>query len=496
MGIIQRQSIINSIISYTGIILGALNIIVFQPWFLTKEEIGLTRILFSFSALIATFVPLGVNSILLKYFPKFRNREKKHYGIFGFAVGLALLGFLIASIALVVFKSFITNQYNQQSPLFNEYYNYIFPLTLFLALSSVFFSYCTSLFKTNVPVFLNDIFTRVLSIVLFAIYFLKWITLPQFIFLYTFSFGIVTLSFLLYILKIDRPSLKLDFSYFKQQNPRQILFYGLLLSFTSLSSLGLKYIDIVMLGKYLTLEFVGIYSIAVFIPTVIEAPMGALDKIGVASISEAWKRNDMNEVRKIYFRSSRYLLLIGGLLFLCVNLNVHSLFMLFPDKGFSAGEGVVLIISIGTLINMATGINDAIIYTSDKYIYGAVMLFILFAIAIINNYIFIPLWGMNGAAFATAFSATVFNSMKYIFLWKKYHLQPFDFKTLLIVFTIAICFLFGYFIPECGHPILQIIYKSILIGIVFLALVKLFKIVPELETQLWEFVSKFRERKK
>lgn len=490
MGIIQRQGIINSIISYMGILLGALNVVVFQPMFLTKEEIGLTRVLFSFSALVATFVPLGVSSILLKYFPSFRNKEKKHHGIFGLAVGLTLLGFVIVSIGLVVFKPFITAQYNKQSPLLNEYFNYVFPLILFIAFSNVFFTYCTSLFKTNVPAFLNDVLVRIFSIVLFAIYFLKWITLPQLVLLYVVKFGVIALLHLAYIFKIDSPTLRLNWDYFKQQNPRQILMYGLLLSFTSLSSLGLKYIDIVMLGKYLTLDLVGVYAIAVFIPTVIEAPLGALDKIGVASISEAWKRKDLAEVKKIYFRSSRYLLLAGGFLFLCVNLNTHSLFQLFPDKGYSLGETVVLIISIGTVINMATGINDAIIYTSDKYIYGAYMLMLLFVIAIVNNYIFIPIWGMNGAAFATAFSATIFNSMKYIFLWKKYHLQPFDSKTFLVVLSIVVCFTIGYFIPDVGHPIVQIVYRTAIVSILFLGLVKAFNIVPELEAQLWEFIGK------
>jgi O-antigen/teichoic acid export membrane protein len=166
------------------------------------------------------------------------------------------------------------------------------------------------------------------------------------------------------------------------------------------------------------------------------------------------------------------------------------LFELFPDKDYSLGESVVFIISIGTLVSMATGINDAIIYTSDKYIYGTVMLLILFAIAVINNYIFIPLLGMNGAAFATAFSAIFFNAMKYAFIWKKFHLQPFDQKTLLILLIIVACFVFGWLLPNWGHPIFQIVYRSSLVGIAFLALLKLLNIVPELEEEVWKFLNK------
>jgi len=490
MGIIQRQGIINSILTYIGIVVGALNIIVFMPMFLSKEEIGLTRVLFSFSALVAQIVPLGMSSITLKFFPNFRDKDNKHHGFFGLSLFLPAVGFVIAAVLILTFKTFITAQYNRQSPLINEYFNYILPLTFFLAFSSVLTSYCFSLFKSSFPVFINDVLVRVLAIILYAVYFLKFITLDQFIMLYVLKFGVQMLMLLFYIFQADTPGLKVNYTYFKTQQPKAMLKYGLLLSFTALSSLGLKYIDVVMLGKYVSLDYVGIYAIAVFIPTVIEAPLGALEKIGIASIAEAWKRNDKAEVKNIYFRSSKYLLLAGGLLFLCVNLSIGSLFELFPDKGFALGQSVVLIISIGTLVNMATGINDAIIYTSDKYIYGAYMLMILFVIAIVNNYILIPIYGMNGAALATVISATVFNIMKFAFLWKEFDLQPFNRKTPLIFLTIGICFGVVWFLPSVGHPLVQIVYRSVLIIVMYIGLVKVFNIVPELEAEAVRMIRK------
>jgi O-antigen/teichoic acid export membrane protein len=58
-----------------------------------------------------------------------------------------------------------------------------------------------------------------------------------------------------------------------------MLSYGFLLSFAAIASLGLKYLDSIMIGKYMAIEFVGIYSIVAFIPTVIEAPLNSLDRI-------------------------------------------------------------------------------------------------------------------------------------------------------------------------------------------------------------------------
>ncbi|MFM7217522.1 MAG: polysaccharide biosynthesis protein, partial [Bacteroidota bacterium] len=96
MGVIKRQGIKNTISGYLGILMGFVNLIIIQPHFLTKEELGLTRILYSFSVLVAMFVPLGIGNATVKYFPLFRDAQRKHHGYFGFMLLFPLIGFLLA----------------------------------------------------------------------------------------------------------------------------------------------------------------------------------------------------------------------------------------------------------------------------------------------------------------------------------------------------------------------------------------------------------------
>ncbi|MEP7170199.1 MAG: polysaccharide biosynthesis C-terminal domain-containing protein [Bacteroidota bacterium] len=479
MGIVKRQGILNSIITYAGIVIGFVSLLIVQPHFLTKEEIGLTRVLFSFSALIATFMPFGMNGITLKYFPYFRDRDKGHYGFFGFMLLVPLLGFLIVAIIMWSVKSLIISQYIGQSKLFTDYFFYAFPMTLFLAFISVLNAYSYSLFKTSFPTLLNDVMVRLVSILLFTIYHIKVIDRDQFVFLFCSIYGLQVIVLLIYIFIVDKPKMKVDKAFLKEQNPKAMFVYGLVISLAALSSLGLKYLDVVMLGKFVPLSLVGIYAISAFIPTVIEAPLSALEKIALTTIAQARSNNNMNDIREIYFKSSKYLLLIGGILFLGINLNIDSLFKLMPDKDFALGKYVVLIISTGTLVNMATGTNDSIIYTSEKYVYGTYMLFVLFVMAIINNLIFIPRYGIEGAAFATALSALIYNSMKFIFIWRSFHLQPFDRKTLLIIFNIIFCWTIVFFIPHLENAVVDIIFRSIIITFVFGMITYVLKIVPE-----------------
>ncbi len=495
MGILQRQGITNAIITYVGIVIGFISLLVIQPRFLSTEEIGLTRVLFSFSALIATFMPFGMNSITLKYFPYFRNKDKGHYGFFMFMLLLPVGGFLVIGMLLWLIKGFIIAQYVTQAALFTEYFYYIFPLTFFLSLISVLNAYSYSLFKTSFPGFLSEVIVRLLSIALFTLYFIKQIDRDAFVLLFTAIYGLQLIVLLVYIFIIDNPSLKVDRAFLKEQKPVQMIKYGLLLSFVALTSLGLKYLDVVMLGKFVPLSMVGIYSICAFIPAVIEAPLGALEKIGLAKISDAWSKNNLTEIKEIYFKSSMYLFLAGGLLFLLINLNLDSLFLLIPKQEFSIGKYVVLIISIGTLLNMATGVNDSVIYTSHKYIFGTYLLIFLFPLAFVNNLIFIPLYGINGAAFATALSAFLYNAIKYLFIWKNFKLQPFNIQTFYIIITIILTFLTVQFIPHFTTPFVDIIIRSIIISIVYITLAFILRIVPELFSMI-PFFGKGQSSKK
>ena len=360
MGIIQRQGIKNTLSSYTGILLGFASLIIIQPKLLTTEEIGLARVLFAFSTLIASFIPIGVTNLTIKYFPHFRNDKNGHHGFMGFMLIFPIIGFLIASFFLLYFKEFIIAQYRRESPLILDYFYYIFPFSFFLAFSTIVTTYLISLFKSTVPSYLNDVYVRVAYILLIVVYFFEWITLPQFIGSYIGIYALQLILLIVYLLKEDKPSLLIDWSFFKQQGLKEMISFGLLLSFSSIAALGLKTLDSVLIGKFLPLGFVGIYAIASFIPTIIETPLNALDRIVTAKVAHAVVENNMTEVKDVFYKSVKYLSLIGGLLFVGINCNISFLLELV-GKDFEQGTMVVWIISVSALINMMGGANTSII---------------------------------------------------------------------------------------------------------------------------------------
>lgn len=104
MGVIKRQGIKNTIITYIGIIIGAFNIIFIQPKLLSPEELGLTRLLYDFAYMIGLAIPLGLPNIIVRYFPFFKDKSQKHHGFAGIILLIFGVGFLISTFFLIILK--------------------------------------------------------------------------------------------------------------------------------------------------------------------------------------------------------------------------------------------------------------------------------------------------------------------------------------------------------------------------------------------------------
>lgn len=483
VGIILKKGLQNTLITYFGIVLGFVNIIVLQPLFLNPEEIGLIRTILSISAFIAIVAPLGISNITIKYFSHFRNQEKNHHGYLGFMLLYTLIGY--ATIALILFfgSPWIIHRFYSNTPVFVEFFYFIFPMSFFMSVSGVLNNYCNAIYKPVFPSFLNDIFVRIAYTIIITLYFLKIFELQFLVIVYVFIYLIQLLSLLIFVLKTEKPKLIYDKKVINSGKITEMLKYGLPFTFAAISAVGIKQIDSIMLGWYTSLSIVGIYTLAMFIPSVIEAPIPAIDKIAAPKISDAWVSGDRAVIRNIYFDSSRYLMLLGGLFFLGIVINIKTLYLLLPIA-FSSGINVVYIISFSSLFNMISGLNNQIIFSSQNYKKGLLFLFLMFIVTVLGNLILIPKFGIIGAAIATAIGSFIYNVLKYVYIWKKFDLQPFDIKSLKSLGIIVFTFLIGWILPDIIHPVFSIIYRSIIIILVFGLLTYFLKLVPEVNEKI------------
>jgi O-antigen/teichoic acid export membrane protein len=217
------------------------------------------------------------------------------------------------------------------------------------------------------------------------------------------------------------------------------------------------------------LEHVAFYTLAFYIGSVIKVPGKSIFSISVPLLAKAWEEQDFMKIQTIYSKSSINQLIIGGLFFLCVWINIDAIFSILPEK-FSHGKWVVLYIGLAQLFNGATGVNGAIIINSKYYKYDLYTNFLLVLITLISNYLLIPKYGINGAAMATALSVLLFNLIRLILIKLKMNLQPFSLKTLFTVLILIAIYGVSLYLPLSGNLYLDIVWKTFFVVAIFIPL--------------------------
>nr|MBC8266555.1 polysaccharide biosynthesis C-terminal domain-containing protein [Flavobacteriales bacterium] len=248
-------------------------------------------------------------------------------------------------------------------------------------------------------------------------------------------------------------------------------------------------LDMLMIGVLLDLEQVAFYTLAFYIGSVIKVPGKSIVSISVPLLSKAWEEQDFKQIQTIYSKSSINQLIVGGIFFLCVWINIDAIFSILPEK-FSHGKWVVMYIGLAQLFNVATGVNGAIIVNSKYYRYDLITNVLLVFFTIVTNYILIPIYGIDGAAMATALSVFLFNLIRLILIKVKMGIQPFSLKSVYTILIFLIIYILISYLPLSGNIFIDIVWKSfIVLGIFIPLLLKL-----ELSEDINKIVSDTRKR--
>lgn len=484
MGEIKKQSINNTVISYIGAFLGMLTIYI-QPQLISASDIGLLRLLFSFSWMAAVIMPLGVGSITLRYFPRIKNSENGHHGFFLLLLLLASAGALLTGTILLANAGFFQTYYSK-SPEFPKYFTEAIVFAYILSLISVFGIYSASLFKTTFTVFLTDVFSRLGQLLVVVLYSYKIIDQQQLVVLYIGVFLLQLILLMGYLWRSGSVSFRISMTFYKELPLKEIGLFGLLMMVTAFASLGIKFVDQLMIGHFLSTEMVGIYATCTMMSVVMEVPFNSLERIASPKIATAWNAKGTTEVAKIYELSSRYMFFAGAVLFCLLWSGVDLILALLPEK-FAAGQLAFYLVTFSSLINLMTGVNSSVILYSHKYFAASFFLIILIVVGYFANLYLIPPFGITGAALGTLIAIGTFNLLKYFYILLRFKMQPFSKHTLVIAVGILICLLVLQLFTTDKQPLLKAALGSIVTVVTFTILNIHYNMVPEVNKVLARF---------
>ncbi len=491
MGVVVRQSIKSSVVNYVGIGIGAVNLMVLSAKFLPPEMIGLMAGLLSASTLFTAFTQLGTPFISDKFFPQFRDDNAQHHGFLPFILLYPLLGYAIFLVCMFVFKEDILTFYSKKSDLLTDYYWLIAVLTFALMYQNVLESYCRLHFRIAVPTLIREVFLKLMNSFFILLFAFKFISLHTFIYVSCSTYFIQVIFLVFYIKSLKKWHLKPDWTRFDWRLLKQMSGFGLYIILGGMGTLLVSKLDMLMLPALAGWNFTGIYSMANYMGTVVEIPKKTMSQINIPILSAAWQRNDQAKILDIYQQTSLHQLLAGLVVFLLIWCNIDAIFSLIPNaKVYETGKYVVFFVGISKLTDMATGMNGEIILYSPRYKFTMFAMVFLALLTFYSTYTLIPMYGVTGAAIATALSIFCYTLLKFIFVLIAFKMQPFTKKSIYVLLIAIFTYVLVCFVPDISYDfsIIQINYfiniiaKSSIIVLVFMGLTIYFNVSKELNS--------------
>lgn len=472
MGIVIRQSILTSIVSYAGIIIGYVNLLYLYPRFLDPDQIGLLRTVVDAALLLAPFAQVGLAQSILRYYPHFSTDRHRGQGFINLILLLSLLGYGIFLIIFLAFRNSLLSFFGENAAVVSEFIVLILILTFVIMVMTLMEYYCRSLMKFVFPSLVREVGLRLLQGILVTLYFLKVLDFRQLLTGTVLIYLIALAALILYLALQGHLGTHLVYRSLPSGKRKEIFIYSSLGLVTSGSMIIIGKLDSLMVSALAGFTANAIYTTAFYMATVIEIPKRAISQTSATLISRAFADSNMGEVRAIYQKSALNQFIIGGLLLIGVWANLDSIFLMMP-KGdiFQAGAVVVVWVGIAKLLDMAFGPNSEIIIMSRYYWFNMITLIFLALLVIVSNYYLIPRMGMLGAAYATAFSLAVFNAVKWIFVWVKLQLHPFTMAFIKVICIIAVVVGINLVLPRISLVFVDILYRSAIISIAYLGLI-------------------------
>lgn len=495
MGIVIRQSAITTIVSYVGIAVGYINLLYLYPKFLRPEQIGLMRTVMDAAILFAPFAQVGLTQSIIRYFPRLVHSKQLASAFISLILLLAFGGFALFLMAFKIFEHPLLTYFDANAREFISYSTLVLWLTFMLVLLAVIEAYARSLLRTVISNLIREVLARVLLAALVTSYFLGLLDFNQFMIGVTVVYGICLLVLSSYL--VYHHELQLGFN-IRQLDYSQIpglIKYSLLGLAGTAGLVLIGKVDSLMVSGLLGLGSNAVYTTAFYMATVIEVPKRALSQITMPLISRAFESHKMDEIQKLYAKTSLNQFIIGAFVLIGIWANLHSLFILMPNGNlYQAGYWVVVLVGLGKLIDMIFGPSSEIIVMSKFYAFNIILVILLAILIVVTNNLLIPKIGIIGAAIGSAISLFLFNAAKFGFIYWRYRMQPFTMGTAKVLVISLVCATIVWFIPRFSSALLDIVVRSMIITCVYGLLIWYSNVSEDGSALLARILNKFASK--
>lgn len=487
MGFVIKQSIQNTIVTYIGFAVGAINTLFLFTQYLSKEAYGIVTYTLAATNMLWPIMAFGFHNTIIKYFKKF-ELSNQHQQFFTWMLMIPLLlaicFFTVLWFNQEFFESFYASNPGLKKALFP-----IFLLALAFAYFELYYAWARAHLQSVQGNFLKQIFNRVGICLLLILVYKKILNEHQFL------YGLVIVSFSRTLI-MKTLAYQIELPVFKFENiphKKQITSYSIVILFAVMVAVFLLDLDKVMIERYLPVEEVAVYSIMVYMASVIEVPLKSMMQITTPLTSNYLEEKQFDELSKLNKSTSITTLIVAGLIALLIFCNAEAIYQFIPDQ-YTLHLDVLFIICLIKLIEASLGITSAILYNSDYYKWLLFFGVIVTAVAVGLNIWLIPVLGLKGAAIASLSAYIFYDIIKLFWVKKCFNIHPFNIGFLKIVLIIIVLGLLFRWISFLISPtFLSLVVKSIILILAYVSLVylsKTSKMVNNFLASQWLLIKK------
>lgn len=464
MGIIIKQSFRNLLSTYAGIAIGAVNTLVFYPFFFDQQYYGLVAYLLTAANLFWPFMALGAHHTIIKFFSYYKTKREKDQ-LFSVALITPLFfGIFIASIGTICYP-YVLEYFEGGNEIIQPYAWLIFIIAISSAYFEIFFSWSKVFLKSSFGNFLKEVFHRLGSSILLLAFYFDVIEIPTFVYGVALVFVMRTIIMMFHAFSVYLPIFHFSFP----PGKASLIHYSILIFIAGTISVALFDLDKFMIEYYLPIEEVAVYGIPVYIATVIGVPQRAMHQIVNPITANFINDNNLKGLNDLYKKTSTNLLMVSGLIFILIICNIQQIFAIIPPE-YNTGLSIVLLISLVKLVGNMIGNNNSILFNSNHYTFVLIIGIINIVIAVLLNIYLIPKYGLLGAAIATFISFILYDTLKVGFVYYRMKIHPFSKQTFYLLVLISLFSTLFYFWEFPFYPLVNIILKTSIIGLLYLSI--------------------------
>ncbi|MFQ6678149.1 MAG: flippase [Fidelibacterota bacterium] len=255
---------------------------------------------------------------------------------------------------------------------------------------------------------------------------------------------------------------------FKGKVDRELLLFSYPLMFVTILGTLMHWMDIMMLGYFTDTTTVGLYHPATRTAGLLRTVLMAFLGIFGPMMSEYHRKGDHKEMSRLYKLVVRWITSVSLPLAIIMILYSKKVMLLFGGDYVSSADALS-ILTLAAFIQSYVGSSGNTLTMAGFPHVNLINSILVLTLNVVLNYMWIPQFGIMGAAYATLVSMTALAILRFIEVKWIVKIHPFSIKMLKPVIAGSVMAVILYFIKSIVFPLHTILTLLIVVMVGFIS---------------------------